>query len=951
MEISKYLSESLMAGFVDKEKYSAQTEFAPKLLTNSKSEKVKFHLEEELATCLGFTFAVAFISEAILTDLKVKFADLAAKGIRGRIITSTYLGFNNPKVFKELLKIPNVDVRVLPQNVDFHAKGYIFQKENYQTFIIGSSNLSSTALIKNYEWNLKLTSLENSDLTNQLSQQIEQQWEAATPLTEKWIAEYSKYYVKPTVAASFVEEQDANYSTIDLIKPNKMQIDALSSIQNLRDQGKNKALIISATGTGKTYLGAFDVKQASPNKFLFVVHREQILNKALESFYRVIGGSRSEYGILSGNQKDTNKKYLFTTIQTISKDETLSQFAKDEFDYIMIDEAHKSGAKSYRKIIDYFAPKFMLGMTATPERTDDFNIYELFDYNIAYEIRLQDAIEEDMLSQFHYIGVTDYEYEGKVIDDNSGLKELVSEERIDYVEQQIDYYGHAGEQTSGLIFCSRKEEAHEIAEIMTQRGHKSVALTGEDSINYREEVVAQFENGKFDYIVTVDIFNEGIDIPQINQIVMLRNTQSSIIFIQQLGRGLRKYKNKDFVTIIDFIGNYKNNYLIPVALSGDKSRNKNSLRSGLITNQLIGLSSINFSEIAKQRIYESINNISLTQLSQLRDEYLDLKHKLGKIPELADFLKWGSIDPQVIVDKYENYYEFLLKMKETVNLSKTEQAFLSFVSKELMNGKRIHELKLLEQLLKSNGKIKKSTFLTELENLGTYIDNKTVTSFERVLNLQYFQEKDQVKYGDVEYVTLSGNDYQLDKDFFENYESSSTFRQLVADVINVGLEKNQQYDLTNKFTLGKKYDRKDANRLLGWENEQASAIYGYTIKDDTCPIFVKYKKPENTIDYDNIFYNTNTIKWFTRPSRRLDSPEVRKLIDGDKNKTLDIYVFLKKNDDEGSDFYCLGQADIEDNSIEQTTMQVKGVDKDIVAMNLKLREAMEYSLYLNIIGS
>lgn len=400
-DLQTELQNSALAGLVDKERYISQDEYLPKLLFNTSEDHVKTHLDEELMTCQHFTFAVAFITEAVLTMLKPKLADLALKGVTGRILTSNYLGFNNPKVFKELLKIPNLEVRILKQSDSFHAKGYIFDKGEYQSMIIGSSNLTETALIRNYEWNLRITSYENAALTDQVINEVEQQWQRAAALTPEWITDYEADYQtivfnrQKNEPAEIVAEESAHYSTIT---PNHMQKDALKSLNFLRHEGHQKALIVSATGTGKTYLGAFDVKRVNPKKFLFIVHREQILKKAKASFHQVLGGDWSEYGILSGNENQRDARYLFATIQTLSKENTLSQFDPEEFDYIMIDEAHKSGASSYHRVIDYFKPQFLLGMTATPERTDDFNIYELFDYNLAYEIRLQDALEEKHVS-------------------------------------------------------------------------------------------------------------------------------------------------------------------------------------------------------------------------------------------------------------------------------------------------------------------------------------------------------------------------------------------------------------------------------------------------------------------------------------------------------------------------------------------------------------------------
>ncbi|GLO68051.1 hypothetical protein MACH08_38350 [Oceanobacillus kimchii] len=615
----KDLEKSLYKGFIDQKSEQIDS-YKPKLLINSAhhNENVLSPLLEDLDKCRSFIFSVAFITESGLATLKSHLYDLKRKGIKGRILTSTFLHFNHPKAFKELLKITNVEVR-LTNLKGFHSKGYIFDHDSYYSLIVGSSNLTAQALKENYEWNVHLTSHQNGEIIQHFKSQFEDVWEKAAVLTEEWIYTYEETY-KPLdyhAAAKVVElPEDYRINPLEealLIKPNKMQESALEQIEALRNKGLDKGLVISATGTGKTYLSAFDVRQVAPKRMLFIVHREQILRKAKLDFQRILGGPDSDYGILVGQIKETNARYLFTTIQTISKQGTLHSFDKDLFDYILIDEVHKAGAESYQRVIEYFTPDFLLGMTATPERTDDFNIYELFDYNIAYEIRLQEALEEDMLCPFHYFGVTDIEYEGKFVDDTTIVANLVTEERVNHILEKIDYYSYSGDCVKGLIFCGRNIEAIELSEALNKKGLRTIALTGSDDQDERLRQVERLENGALDYIITVDIFNEGIDIPSINQVVMLRQTKSSIIFIQQLGRGLRKHVSKEFVTIIDFIGNYKNNYLIPIALSGDKSLNKDNIRRRTKeTNYIKGVSSINFEEIAKRQIFKSINTSNLT---------------------------------------------------------------------------------------------------------------------------------------------------------------------------------------------------------------------------------------------------------------------------------------------------------------------------------------------------
>lgn len=349
-------SEAVLNSFIDKDKYRANEKYAAKLIANDAEDTMRKQIRIELSTCSSYTFAVAFITDGALISLKAMLVD---NDIHGRILTSTYQDFNDPKAFRELLKLPNVEVRVYKPTGrgGFHAKGYLFKHSNYDVAIIGSSNFTESALSQNKEWNLRVSSKENSQLTKDIEKQIDEQWDAADVLTPEWIDNYEKTYKPPfkdresaKVSYDLVAEAGESYSTI---KPNKMQENALEKLQDIRLNCKHKALVISATGTGKTYLGAFDVKNYHPKRFLFIVHREQILEKSRESFYNIIGGSKKDYGIWSGNKKEKDAKYLFATIQTISKDENLHEFDPCEFDYILVDEAHRAGSSTYKKVLDY----------------------------------------------------------------------------------------------------------------------------------------------------------------------------------------------------------------------------------------------------------------------------------------------------------------------------------------------------------------------------------------------------------------------------------------------------------------------------------------------------------------------------------------------------------------------------------------------------------------------
>ncbi|MFT9005436.1 MAG: DUF3427 domain-containing protein, partial [Liquorilactobacillus hordei] len=814
------------------------------------------------------------------------------------------------------------------------------------------------ALLRNVEWNLHFSALKEGAVTKQIMKQFDVEWQQAVELTNQWIEEYRYVYKDAEKTRTVIDSIDVRKKS--KIVPNKMQTEALIELAKLRATNESRGLVISATGTGKTFLAALDVKQVNPNKMLFVVHREQILQKALDSFKRVLGGKDSEYGILSGNRNERQAKYLFATLQTLSKPDILNSFAPNQFDYLLIDEAHRSGSETYRRILDYFTPAFCLGMTATPERTDDFSIYQLFDYNIAYEIRLQDALKEQMLTPFHYVGLQDYEYNGKLIDDKAPLRLLVAKERITYVLKQLEYYGYSGKQVHGLVFCSNVLESKEIALLLTKDGHPAISLDGSDTIARRNQVVAQLEHDQIEYIVTVDIFNEGIDIPCLNQIVMLRNTQSSIVFIQQLGRGLRKYAGKEFLTIIDFIGNYKNNYLIPTALTGDISRSKDNARSDLTLQPVLGLSTINFTEVARQQIYDAIQVAKLDAFVTLRADYQDLKQKLGRIPLLLDFQKYGGIDAEVFAEnnQLDNYASFLYKMKEQVELTEYEDQVLSFVTKELVNGMRKHELLLLKMLLEK--KVKDEDFIENLQQNNCYLDAAVMQSVEDILSLNFFdiksgRENKAEKYGKKVIVEHSHGQYMLNSAISESLQKSSDFKNLFVDVIATGLYKATNFKSGQPFTYYQKYSRKDVCRLLNWKKDISAPMYGYRVGTDVCPIFITYEKDDpaknRSARYENEFFNTGLIKWYTRSPRHIDSKEVQQLLERDENDKfkVQIQLFLKKNDAEGKKFYYLGSAQVVLDSVkEQMISRGSNRPKAVVSMNLKLDEPIKYSHFINI---
>ena len=944
------LIKSLKFGFVDNVKFQ-EGGYSPQILINDPESKryVLKDIQEELSKCQAFYISVAFITQSGIALIKSQLSDLMDKGIKGKILISPYLDFNDPIAMQELLKLKNVEVRLAPESLQMHAKFYLFEHEGKQVLISGSSNLTHNALKINYEWNIKLTSTHNGELIQATKKEFEKIWAKSDVLTTEKIASYARTR-KKTIRVDQIQEDVVAAYQVSSIEPNKMQKEALNGLQAIRDSGKKKALVISATGTGKTYLSAFDVQQFEPKRMLFIVHREQILQKSLKDFQKVLQFPESEGLIYHSGADLKGKKYVFATIQTLSRDYHLNLFSEDYFDYILIDEVHKAGADSYKKVMAHFNPEFFLGMTATPERTDGQNIYELFDYNIAYEIRLQDALDNDMLCPFIYFGVKDIEVDGHLVDEKTSISNLTSNERVKHILKKIDFYGVSGEKVKGLIFCSSKQESHELASKLNHNGKVCRALTGDDNIETRNKVVSQLEKGELEYILTVDIFNEGIDIPSVNQVVMLRNTQSSIVFVQQLGRGLRKHESKEYVTIIDFIGNYKNNYLIPIALFGDKSMNKDNYRRELREpNILNGLTTINFEEVAKEQIFKSITSTSLSNMKILQEAYVDLENKLGRSPLLVDYLNYNSIDPIVFFENssFKNYVDVLNKFsKNHLLLSEVEAKWLNFLTFELLPGKRKHELLLLEELIKNN-KISKDNFINLLRENHLATDVNTISSVESVLNLSFLKTQEIKKYGDTPLLICDNLEYSLEEKFIQLLKRIE-FRQAIVDILQAGLIKTLDYP--DIFTIGQKYSRRDVAKLLNWaKDEPPLNIGGYKIdkETNTCPIFITYNKNDeisDTIKYKDELLNETTLKWFSKNKRTLESPDVKTILNSLTNG-LDLSLFIIKDDAEGGDFYYLGSLTLIPSSVEEMLRTLEKGDESIVTMQFKLDTPVSDPLY------
>lgn len=936
---SNVLLKATEYGLINKE-IKSDIGFSPTLIINDykRGLKVSEQIKRELNKCKNFFFSVAFVTEGGITVLLETLKYLEEKNIQGQILTSNYLNFSQPKALKRLTEFSNLRVKVYEKNA-FHIKGYYFDHESYSSVLIGSSNLTQSALLSNKEWNLKLSGEENGALINNVKKEFDSLWKNSSNITNEWLKQYNEIYSKTKKLRNELTSIDIRTRAIE---PNSMQQRAVNSLIKLRENEQKKAILVSATGTGKTYLSAFDVKNFNPNKVLFLAHREQLLSQAEES-YKVVLGSEINTGFLSGKHKDYKSDFLFSTMtmmaKEVAKDNEIRKFNEDSFDYIIIDEAHRAASESYKKIIDFFKPKFLFGMTATPSRTDAKDVLPIFDRNIALTIDLQQAMENDLLCPFHYFGISEIKVDGKIIDEKTSLKDLSSEERVKNIIDKINFYGYSGNRVKGLIFCSRIEEAKTLSRTFNQKGYQTISLSGEDSIPKRLEAINRLEQEQrnedsLDYIFTVDVFNEGVDIPSVNQIILLRPTKSAVIFIQQLGRGLRKYNNKEYVVVLDFIGNYENNYCIPMALSSDKSFNREIIRKTVTDGSsfLPGCSTIDFDEVSKHQIYNAIDNSKLSTKKNIKEEYSLIKSILAHIPTFEEFNTHSKISFNLVIENYGSYYQMLKeceKQNTPYNLNENELNSLNYLTKKLARGKDLHSLELYNHLITTP-----YDTLNEESIIYQTSSNKIAT---KVLSHEYNivqKSKNSLKvHNDCKLIIEENNKFRI-TDQFISYLKNPTYITCALELISYATEQHklyysEKYKNTN-LTLFQQYSYEEVCKALNWEKDCSAVIGGYKYdkKTNTLPVFINYEKDDDAIKYHDKFESKNSIIASSKKTRPIGTSQDWKNIYQSKENGTKIYLFVRKNKatNNSKDFYFLGEITPIGNAIPISTDNTNRLD-------------------------
>ena len=735
----------------NKEAMDILTEYRPRtsiststLFTGSSGPTLESELSREIRTADSADFLISFIK---FSGLRLIYEDLVefTRTNKLRVITTSYMGASDYKAILKLSELPNTEVKISydTERTRLHAKAYYFKRETgFSTAYIGSSNLSNPALSNGLEWNLKVSEYTSKDVIDSFKKTFETYWNDEEFRTFEPRDEANKKELKLSLSNKTKDEN--SYVFFDLA-PYSHQKEILEDLKLERQEYKSyKNLVVAATGTGKTMVAAFDYKEQIKNgnkKLLFLAHRKEILEQSLYTFRNVL--KDQNFGELwVGNDRPADKTHMFASVQTLNSCENYKEFSEDYFDYIVIDESHHASASTYLSIIDYYKPQILLGLTATPERMDGNNILDYFNDRIASEIRLTDAIDRKLLSPFHYFGVTDSEDLSHLKWARGGyeVSELEnvytkSKQRVQVILDSMDIYLNDIKTFKGVGFCVSIKHADFMAEAFNKVGIPSIALHSkmDDAEAERNEAKAKLQKGEINCIFTVDLFNEGVDIPDIDTVLFLRPTESMTIFIQQLGRGLRLSEDKEALTVLDFVGQAHANYDFSFKLRALIGKTRHGIKEEInddFPNMPAGCH-IKLEKIAKEYILNNIQS-SIFTINHLRKMMKNFAVNFSNDLNLENFLENYGIDVDRFYSRY-SFYELLvqteLKEEYEVEDKKTLKQSLRRFSK--IDSKRL--LDFSERLLKEKLDL---SLLSKSENLMlgmfhyTIWGNKPETRYE-----------------------------------------------------------------------------------------------------------------------------------------------------------------------------------------------------------------------------
>lgn len=869
-------------------------------LTNYSEQTFLDKIKNSLRTCQSFCFSVSFIKRAGLVLLSQDIKAAIERGVKGKLITTIYQNFTDVeslKFFLGLANHPNFECHLdydcfydekNYEKYGFHSKGYLFDYGVESELIIGSSNITRFALLKNIEWDMMLRVSNDDETLLKAKEEFDILWEKTLPLD---IALINKYAQRLNFA---IERWDMDYDLASHeIKPNFMQRKALRELNRYRAMGQDKALVVAATGSGKTYLAAFDALNFSPEHLLYIVHEGSILKRSLSTFQTVFGGDvfMGEY---TGEHKDLDASFLFST--NVSMCRSLELFDKKQFDYIIIDECHHAAADSYKKIIDYFEPEFLLGLTATPERMDNQDVYELFGNNVPYELRLRDALVNELIVPFKYYGIRDDRVDFSKENERRMISQFVTEDHCEFVVEHIEKHRVPNQKLKALAFCKTVSHAKMMAEAL-EPFYKTAYLTGKNDTGERVRAYEDLQSdreGTLEVLCAVDILNEGVDIPGVNMVLFLRPTESSTIFIQQLGRGLRKYDNKDYIPVVDFIGNnYKRSAQIALALGGlaQKFVMEKRLLVALVRDDFkpLGLEQygveINIDSLSKEEILNYVENENFYSLKYMKQDYNNFKKYINSptYPKHMDYLNSDSapdllkfMQIKIGNKKTNSYYGFLKGIEEEnlVEFNAEQENVINYLS-GLLQLVRPHDYLICKFLLEGDSSI-------------SLIEEKVKYEVQNYNEVEFFHA---LKYLAKSHIVIADGDT-----LSLGCELNNEFNNYLVDLLEYGLTKYKAdyANNTGMFLLWNDYTKSQVQlkRCVNPGDINPGTFYG---TEGDVYIFASIKKDLSEglehLNYKDKFLESNLFQWECKAS--ISDRDLNLL-----NTSKCAYLFIRKMESE-----------------------------------------------------
>src|SRR3989339_566693 len=652
-------------------------------------------------------------------------------------------------------------------------------------------------------------------------------------------------------------------------------------LHNIEWNFVHTSLIIAATGSGKTYLAAFDARNYGASRLLFVVHRESILHDAMRTFQNVFGHSRT-YGFYTGTEKDLSSDFVFATNLTLANN--LDVFDDDFFQYIVLDEVHHAAASTYQKIINNFKPEFLLGLTATPDRMDNQDIYGLFDKNVPFDLPLRDAIINDLVVPFHYYGIRNQLISYDEKEAKTFIRQIGSSENGEFINEEIKKYKPLDSKLKAIGFCSTTEHARLMSEVMNQLGYHSIHLqaynnTGERLSAFKD---LQDENHPLEIIFAVDILNEGVDIPGINMVLFIRPTDSPVVFLQQLGRGLRKYPGKDYLTVLDFIGNsYKRSIQIIRALGTlskstvlEKKLLINLLRDNFKEIDIPGVE-INFDALSKEDIEQYLVRSNFNTTDYLQKDFENFKRfiKAEPYPSHMDYLNHDIapdlmrfIKSRIGGKKNVSYYRFLSRIDQQVPVFNEEEiAFIDFIS-DMLPLVRVEEFVILKELIEGERTLDELKYIIR-NDYEIYREDQFDNAVHHVLN-QHLSEKE--KEESYNFVLKDNQSLKININL-----DNSSFKNHVIDILSYGIARYQDEFGIYEGTF-KRYLNYTTEQMMMMLCERYYRFYKGTKieKDGTIYILANLKKDENKPvhqKYRDHFKTSQIFQWESETNTTMES--------------------------------------------------------------------------------